>query len=187
MTTTLYGAAATGVSLAEALAAAGLDGACALLTTPSAYRIATVADGACVTADGPVDLAAAYEARAFTPDAELRWADPGYAVVLTEDAALLPASFPERIDPLPAVAVLNADYLLWGEVRGTAPGWATLRSSRIGALTVPLADPPADRSRIRLAAREYVVAEPEHGNAYVAEERLLRFEPHTDEKKGTTR
>lgn len=38
--------------------------------------------------------------------------------------------------------------------------------------------PVQTTARARLAARQYIAVEPEHGNAYVAEERLLRIEPY---------
>ncbi|MEV0971075.1 type III-D CRISPR-associated protein Csx19 [Microtetraspora glauca] len=178
--TTLYGAAATGVTLPEALEAAGLDGGCALLTTPSAYRVARVEGGGCVTASGPVDLSVVYEAWVFTPEAELRWVESGYTVLLTEDEYLLPDSFGERVDPLPAIATMDARYLVWGAVTVSGSGWTTVASSRVGTLAVPLLS-AGEGDRVRLAAREYVVADCEHGNAYVAEERLIAFEPYAVE------
>ncbi|WP_066946570.1 type III-D CRISPR-associated protein Csx19 [Microtetraspora fusca] len=178
--TTLYGAAATGVTLPEALEAARLDGGCALLTTPSAYRIARVEAGGCVGVSGRMDMSAAYEARVFTSTAELRWVESGYAVLLTEDERLLPKSFGERVEPLAAVATLDSRYLVWGAVTSAEAGWTSLTSSRVGSLAVPLAH-AGEEDRVRLAAREYVVADREHGNAYVAEERLIGFEPYAVE------
>ncbi len=179
---TLRGATAAGVTLPEALNAARLpDGAVALLTTPSAYRVARVEGGVCVTPSGPADLSPAYEARVFTPDVELRWTETG-AVLLAEDPALLPSAFGRPIDPLDAITTLSASYLLWGTVSSPTTGtWATLTSARVGPLTVPLprdTPSPEPATRISLATREYVAADPEHGNAYVAEERLIRFEPY---------
>ncbi|GGO71152.1 hypothetical protein GCM10012289_36210 [Nonomuraea cavernae] len=157
-----------------------MDGGCALLTTPSAYRVARVEGRACVTSSGPADLSVVYEARAFTADVELRWVESGYAVLLTEDASLLPESFGEAVDPLPAIGTMDAGYLVWGSVTASDAGWTSLASARVGTLTVPMAsEPRADR--VRLVAREYVVADPGHGNAYVAEERLISFEPYAAE------
>ncbi|MEU7002657.1 CRISPR-associated protein Csx19 [Nonomuraea sp. NPDC046570] len=178
--TTLYAAATTGVTLPEALEAAGLDGGCALLTTPSAYRVAKVEGGGCVTACGPADLSVVYEARVFTSEAELRWVESGYAVLLTEDERLLLGSFGERVDPLPAIATMDARYLVWGAVTASGSGWTTLASSHVGTLAVPLVT-AEEKDHVRLAAREYVVADREHGNAYVAEERLIGFEPYAVE------
>ncbi|MFJ2034271.1 CRISPR-associated protein Csx19 [Streptosporangium sp. NPDC087985] len=178
--TTLYGAAATGVTLAQAMEAADVAGGCALLTAPSAYHVARVEAGGCVTEAGPVDLSTVYEARIFTSRVELRWVEAGYAVLLTEDESLLPAFFGERLDELSAETTLDARYLVWGEVKASTSGWVTLGSARIGTLTVPMATPFAQR-RVRLAAREYVVADEVHGNAYVAEERLIGFEPYAAE------
>lgn len=183
---TLYGAAAIDVTLQEALEAAGIAGGCALLTAPSAYHVARVEGRGCATSAGPVDLSTVYEARIFTPDVELRWVEAGYAVLLSEDQSLLPAFFGEPVEALAAVKTLDAHYLVWGEttapvpVTASAPSWATLRSARIGALAVPMVT-PFPESRVRLAAREYVVADKIHGNAYVAEERLIGFEPYASE------
>ncbi|WP_329423565.1 CRISPR-associated protein Csx19 [Streptosporangium sp. NBC_01495] len=182
--TVLYGAATTGVTLADALEAADVAGGCALLTAPSAYHVARAEGRGCVTSAGPVDLSTVYEARVFTSEVELRWVEAGYAVVLTEDESLLPASFGDPLDALPAETTMEARYLVWGKVIAPtlepAPGWVTLRSARIGAVTVPMTT-PAPQDRVRLTAREYVVADRVHGNAYVAEERLIGFEPYATE------
>ncbi|MGW0587803.1 type III-D CRISPR-associated protein Csx19 [Streptosporangium sp. NPDC002607] len=193
--TTLYGGAATGVTLPQALQAAGVAGGCALLTAPSAYHVTRVQGDGCVTPAGPVDLSTVYEARAFTPKVELRWVETGYAVLLTEDRSLLPAFFGEPLEELSTVATAEAHYLVWGEAgasasggrpvsggaEDSAPGWVTLRTARIGTLTVPMA-PSSAQKRVRLAAREYIVADRVHGNAYVAEERLIGFEPYAPEE-----
>ncbi|MBO4270947.1 CRISPR-associated protein Csx19 [Microbispora triticiradicis] len=175
----LHAVTASGATLAEALEATGLDGACALLTTPSAYQVARVTGHTCVTRSGPVDLAAVYEARVFSPDVELRWMESASAsaVVLAEDERLLPDSFGDRLDPLPAARTIEARYLVWGAVQAAMDGWATLSSARVGVLDVPALTAVRD-GRVRLAAREYVAVDPQHGNAYVAEERLLGFEPY---------
>ncbi|MEV4182524.1 CRISPR-associated protein Csx19 [Streptosporangium canum] len=178
--TTLYGAAATGVTLAQAIEAAGVAGGCALLTAPSAYHVARVEGGRCVTEAGSVDLSAVYEARIFTTQVELRWVEAGYAVLLTEDRSLLPPSFDGPVEALSAEAVLDARYLLWGEVKAFTSGWVALGSARIGTLTVPVAA-PLHEGRVRLVAREYVVADRVHGNAHVAEERLVGFAPYAVE------
>ncbi|MEV6981854.1 CRISPR-associated protein Csx19 [Sphaerisporangium sp. NPDC051017] len=175
--TALYGAAATGITLPEALEAARLDGGCALLTAPSAYRLARAAGRGCVTPTGPADLSAVYEARVFTAHVELRWVEAGYAVLLTEDASLLPGAFGEPLDALDVVTTIETRYLVWGTATTSTPGWAMLASARVGALAVPMAAAP-ETGRIRLAVREYVVADKAHGNAYVAEERLIGFEPY---------
>ncbi|MEW9534164.1 CRISPR-associated protein Csx19 [Microbispora sp. NPDC049125] len=175
--TTLYGVAGSGVTLSEALEAGRMDGGCALLTAPSAYHVTRVMGRDCVTSAGHVDLSTVYEARAFTPDVEMRWVEAGYVVFLAEDAGLLPASMGDRVEPLDAIDVIEARYLVWGRVKAADQGWATLASARIGTLAVPaLTTTPG--GRVRLVAREYVVHDHEHGNAYVAEERLLGFEPY---------
>ncbi|WP_055483398.1 type III-D CRISPR-associated protein Csx19 [Sphaerimonospora mesophila] len=176
----LHCVAASGMTLGEAMDAGGLSGGCALLTAPSAYHVARVTEGGCVTRTGPVDLSTVYEARAFTPKAELRWVEAGYAVLLAEDENLLAGSSWERLEPIRAVDTMDTRYLVWGTLKDADVGWATLASARIGTLAVPL--PTAvplsvvSRGRIRLVTREYVVVDREHGNAHVAEERLLGFE-----------
>lgn len=174
--TKLYSAAAD-MPLRTALSF--VPGGCALLTSPAAYRVARVADGDCVTPAGPVDLSAVYEARAFTEELELRWLD-GRAVLLTENEDLLPGSF-ETIDPLPFVDVIETGYLVWGSATASAgppaPGSTTLASRRVGTIDIPVTVPP-EQSGVQLVAREYVAVEMRHGNAYVAEERLLCFKPY---------
>lgn len=171
--TTLYAASAENLPLPEALATVP-DGR-ALLTSPSAYRAGLVRDGRCLSPTGPIDVSAVYEARAFTEHLELRWMEPGHAVLLTEREEAIPAAFTTRIAPLNAVTTIQTRYLLWGSATPLAPGWTTLRSSRVGVITVPVAH--TGRERVRLTVREYVAADA-HGNAYVADERLIRFEPY---------
>lgn len=185
MTITLHGAAHPRLSLAEAVVtcadAGALNGGTALLTAPASYRVALVTpDGDCATPDGPPDLASVYEARVFTPSAELRWlgesGGPGRAVVLTEAPALLPDTFPETDGlALDAVSTLVAHHLVWGRATGEDGPWTTLSSTRIGALAVPV----RASDRVRLRSCQYVAVEPEHGNAFVAEERLIQLEPYT--------
>lgn len=203
----LYCRAAPEVTLADALRAVSLPGALALLSEPTAFHLATVdQDGAVTTLDAqgrsprvtktpPRDV---FEARIFTPDAELRWFatpnghSPGRAALLTEEPSLLPRGpFTEDSAPLTAVETLPARYLLWGQPvvpdDPAPPGWATLFTARIGALRVPLPPGmprPTGQQRLRLAAREYVCAEPPHGNASVAEERLLGLESAESEQRG---
>lgn len=181
--TTLHAAAHPGLPLAEALAtcvrASKLAEATALLTAPSRYDIALVgADGGCRTPQGPAQLSEVYEARVFTADAELRWREepgaPGRAVLLTEEPALLPPEFPETDGlELEAVGTLTTHQLLWGQATEGAGKWTTLTGA-----SVTLRVPVQTTARARLAARQYIAVEPEHGNAYVAEERLLRIEPY---------
>jgi CRISPR-associated protein (TIGR03984 family) len=177
--TTLFTACASGLTLPEALARAGVEDGCILLTAPTAFHIGSVQAGSCVTATGRIDLDGVYEARAFTPQAELRWVEAGHAVLLTEEEHLLPPDFTDRLDPMRTVTTLTARYLVWGQVTSTAPGWASLRSRRTGKLAIPM--PVAPTEAARLIAREYVVADPTHGNAYVAEERLIGFAPYSAE------
>ncbi len=179
-TTTLYARVADGIGLPDALARAGFRSAVALLSTPTAHTVAQVRDGDCRTPAGPCDLAEVFEARIFNPEMELRWLHEagglGRAVVLGEDEAALPAAFGDPLAPLHAIEVLAAHYLLWGRpVDDTPEGWTTLYTARVGVLRVPATVSTSDH-RLRLVAREYVVVEPRHGNAYVGEERLLGLE-----------
>ncbi|SDG62332.1 CRISPR-associated protein, TIGR03984 family [Sinosporangium album] len=175
--TTLYSAAAHDVALPQTLNTAAFEGACALLTAPSAYHVAKVEDGRCVTPSGPVDLSTVYEARLFTPTAEVRWVGSGAAVFLTEDENAAPPLFTWPLPDVSAVTTFDRTYLVWGSVATAANGWISLRSSRTADLTLPMAQAPG-ADRVVLTAKEYVVADPEHGNAYVAEERLTGFKPY---------
>ncbi|MFI7449694.1 CRISPR-associated protein Csx19 [Nonomuraea sp. NPDC049714] len=176
----LYTAYADDLALGEALAQAGVEGGCALLTSPAAYRVAKVQASECRTPTGAVDLDPVFEARVFTSQVELRWVESGRrAVVLAEQEHLLPSAFPGRLEPMRAVTTLPAHYLVWGKDAAPAAGWVTLRSRQVGTLALPMAGVAAER--VRLVAREYVVADEEHGNAYVAEERLVGFEPYAVE------
>lgn len=177
--TTLYTAYADDLTLAEALGMADVEGGCALLTGPTAFTVAKVSAGSCQVPGRDIDLRSVYEARVFTPRFELRWREEDKAVALTEEENLLPPSFPERLDPLQAVATLPARYLIWGDVTGSTPEWTTLRSRQVGTVTLPMAG--VTTRRVRLTAREYITADDLHGNAYVAEERLIGFEPYAVE------
>ncbi|MGW4031658.1 type III-D CRISPR-associated protein Csx19 [Streptomyces sp. NPDC004838] len=186
----LHSLAAEPVGFQDALAHARLAGAVALLSTPQAFVIATVHDDhRCSTADTPagIPLDDVFEARVFTPHTELRWmatgTGSGRAVILTEDDSPLPTGpFTEEITPLTAIDTIESRYLLWGRplADDRAPdGWTTLHTPRIGVLHIPTpagAPPLSASDRMQLVAREYVCAEPRHGNAYIAEERLLRLD-----------
>jgi CRISPR-associated protein (TIGR03984 family) len=183
--TILYGRAADGISLADAIRAAVPGHAVALLASPVRYQVADVRDSACYGPAGLCSLDDVFEARAFNPDAELRWLHSeggrGRAVVLADQESALPTGFGQPVSPLAAVEVLPQRYMLWG--RPIAPahdGWTRLHTARIGTLDIPLAVSESCR-RVCLKAHEYVSVEPVHGNAYVAEERLLAFEEDPDE------
>ncbi len=136
---------------------------------------------------GPV-----FEARLFDRDMELRWLHSdgglGRAVLVAEDQQLLPAAFDEELPPVDAHATVQQSYLVWGRPGPGGPdGWTCLSAARIGSILVPLAAVGSGR-RVRLQAREYVSAEPTHGNAYVADERLLGLESYVpDHAKGVSR
>ncbi|MEV5575466.1 CRISPR-associated protein Csx19 [Spirillospora sp. NPDC052269] len=168
--TTLHVATRDGLSFAEAMDAAP-DGF-ALLTTPWRYEIMSTAEARRSTPEG------VFEARVFDEHTELRWLDNaddiGRTVMLSEDAAALPAAF-ATLDPVKATGTVTGGYLLWGKAVQASDGWTTLTTERIGSLRVP-----GEFSRgghVALVTREYIARDPNHGNAYVAEERLLGFEP----------
>ncbi|MGV9566020.1 type III-D CRISPR-associated protein Csx19 [Streptomyces sp. NPDC003480] len=180
--TTLHARAHDGITLTDALARAGFNQAVALLSSPHEHVVAQVSAGACRTCNpDPYPLQAVFEARVFDQDRELRWlcdsGTRGRAVLLSEDADLLPATFAADVPPLAAEETLETHYLLWGRPQPQHHAdWTTLHTPRIGTLHVPVPTPEPDR-RLRLVAREYISVEPDHGNAYVSEERLLGIEP----------
>jgi CRISPR-associated protein (TIGR03984 family) len=128
----------------------------------------------------------AFEARVFNGDFELRWLQSrfdggvrrGRAVLLHETPALGGEPRPDIIH------TLERQYVLWGQAdppaASLAPEWSSLSTARIGTLAVPLANIPQSR-RVILRAREYMAQEPEHGNAYIADERLLCLSVYTGE------
>jgi CRISPR-associated protein (TIGR03984 family) len=75
------------------------------------------------------------------------------------------------------VETVEQTYLLWGEGLSGSPatGWSYLAAARVGRLAVPVAQ-LAQRQRVQLKAREYLVTADEHGNVAVADERLLGLE-----------
>jgi CRISPR-associated protein (TIGR03984 family) len=176
----LQSAARDDVTLARAIEDAAPGDGVALLATPRHYHVARIRDGLPRSCEGtPVPLDDVFEARIFDGTAELRWlhtADGhGRAVLLTEDATALPKAFDERLEPVEALETLSGAYLLWGRAADICDGWTTLATPRIGTFTVPVRAETG--TRVRLVTREYIACDPEHGNAYVAEERLLRLEP----------
>ncbi|WP_131739030.1 type III-D CRISPR-associated protein Csx19 [Actinomadura roseirufa] len=157
------------LTFAEAMESAP-DGI-ALLTTPWRYAVVTADEARRSPPDG------VFEARVFDGRAELRWlvdtAGRGAAVVLSEDPDVLPAAFTAR-EPLEAAGTVEGGYLLWGKAAGTSDGWTTFTRERIGRLRVPGEFPAG--AHAALTTREYIARDPDHGNAYIAEERLVSFE-----------
>lgn len=166
----LHAASRSGLTFEEALEAA--PAGTALLSTPWRYEVLTTADAAARPPDG------VYEVRVFDEHAELRWRNEddgrGSAVVLTEDPTLLPEGFDE-LGLVEATGCIAGTYLLWGTAvsdSGAPSGYSTLTTARVGARRIP-ADITV-REHAAVDVREYVQRD-EHGNAYVAEERLLRI------------
>jgi CRISPR-associated protein (TIGR03984 family) len=169
-----------------------LEGAAALVYTPSKCRLYLVragilsdeADAACDTSP--------YEARIFNEQGELRWLctpaldeRKGRAVYLTEDAAASPSidSREWRAGECLQCQRWDNHYAVWGAPTGAEPSgsaWSCLADPRIGSLFVPLAAITGKR-RVRLCSYEYVGRDPgpagDHGNVAVIEERFLAFEP----------
>lgn len=152
---------------------------------PARFHFARVfPDGRAVGRHGPVNLDACFEARAFTPDTELRWLRPadagvGRAVVLSEDRDL--ASRFGQPEGLNVGGTLDQRYLLWGTFNSSeaADGWIPVREGRIGTLHVPVDMVPVPpeggrRGRLWLLTREYIAGD-DDGNARVVEERLIRI------------
>ncbi|MFF0771834.1 CRISPR-associated protein Csx19 [Nonomuraea wenchangensis] len=159
-------------------------GSVALLSTPQAYHIALVgASGGLETRRGSVRLRDVFEARFFDERAELRWVNfadgRGSAVFLTEDAAMLPDDASERLPDVEATDTRAGAYLLWGRSAGSAGDWTTLSTERIGTIDIPAVIPAEQHAQV--LTREYIALDPDHGNAYIAEERLLRFDLATPE------
>jgi len=176
MNVVLHTAARDGLTFSEALTHAP-DGV-ALLSSPWRYQVVLVHNGRVLSRGDEPDLTEIFEARIFNERAELRWLHTGdgrgRAVLLSEDAAALSADFPERDGTVHAAEVLEGQYLLWGRVVGGGDGWTALAAERIGTIHIPV-DIPRQPEYAALTTREYVARDPRHGNAYIAEERLLRF------------
>ncbi|KLL09963.1 type III-D CRISPR-associated protein Csx19 [Protofrankia coriariae] len=117
-------------------------------------------------------------------------------------------SEPDRpVAPLTAIDRIDNKYLLWGrplrpygsqnpntsqapDVPQSAdapsgPVWVRLAEARIGLLDVPVPRAPHEDECVFLETVEYVTTEPEHGNAYVAEERLVGLFPALLERPAT--
>lgn len=172
------------MALADAHAAVGLAGAVALLYEPDRCLVGRLDDAAEVRdAEGrAIPLASVFEARIFTPQRELRWTmtpEAGRAVLLSEEAA---PALGWKLAEVEIHERWEQTYLLAGQVEETAQaGWARLTSARTQALLVPV---QGARNRVRLRALEYVRREPNNGNCYVFEERLVELEPVPEPRTG---
>ena len=174
--TQLFATRGEGTSLADAVSRFSDtlgSGTVALVYTPSACLVGALESAKIVGASGAIDASAAFEARVFSPKAELRWLHPhggeGSFVVLSEEGLGEPA--------LEATETLDGTYLLWGTGTGRvpSPGWSEVAESRIGALQIPVHGLP-DGGQAVIRYREYIAIEDEYGNAAVVEERLLSLE-----------
>lgn len=187
MSVTLFTYARQCVPLADAMKAFGAilgsAPAMAMLYSPRWCKLAKWESSRLTGPDGQaVDISSLFEVRVFNATAELRWLnDPGperghRAVVLTEqDRADVLVGW-ERCTQPAIIETLPQTYLLWGEGTGRsmANGWSELATARIGALPVPIGD-VGKKQQVLLHSLEYV-AEAEHGNAFVLDERLVKLE-----------
>jgi CRISPR-associated protein (TIGR03984 family) len=157
----------------------------ALIYTPTACVFDWADDAA--TALDP----AAFEARVFNDDAELRWLrDPvcdqgkGETALLTEDPAL-GEPFQVQTGETSPVARLERRYLLWGKGTGVSDDRRScLGTARIGQLRAPLGK-VAEEQFVRLRAVEYVT-EDDDGNAHILDERLCGLEAYQQDRAGDT-
>ena len=158
------------------------DGAVALLYAPRWCKLCLLSldgrlesDGRSLTEDEMGDV---FEARLFSSKGEVRWLarerGKGKAVFLSEED--LDGFKGTDLAAVEAVAKLENSYVLWGTAVGeTADGnWSRLEEYRMGSLAVPLSG-LAPRERVAIRSREYVACD-DDGNAYVAEELLVRLE-----------
>jgi CRISPR-associated protein (TIGR03984 family) len=117
----------------------------------------------------PLDLTGVFELRAFDRHRELRWWHTGNGLgetrELTDDSMGLGGARPSR----------SYGRLLWGKVTAAERGWATLSEPRIGTVRIPVSGPVPAGGHAWLNAVEYV-AEDEHGNVAVIDERLTGVE-----------
>jgi CRISPR-associated protein (TIGR03984 family) len=150
----------------------GLDGATAIVSTPDRCLVGRVDAGALEGPNGEaLPLEDAFEVRAFTVAHDLRWtqtADGGRVLVVSEREGTGVAE-PEVIE----VELLGEQrYLLNGlrdEARST-PGWTMLSASHVASISIPFT---TSEQRVQLVAVEYIRRDPEHGNVFVCEERLV--------------
>lgn len=155
------------------------------LSSATDHRMVRLVDSIAHTPEGPVDLTGVFSARLFTPVAELRWLHTGTG---HGDAVLLTETNPGNGWPVTTFAVdhtIDGRYALWGRRVQHHPatgGWVRALEGRIGWLDVPaparapVATPdnqPWPTEHLAIDYREYVTFDPRHGNAFVAEERLL--------------
>jgi CRISPR-associated protein (TIGR03984 family) len=175
-------------SLSEAIEALPGNAPEALALVYSARRccFARLDGTALIDSDGKEVGDDAFEARIFSDMFELRWLQSGFQRALRHGRGVLLHEEPAwGGESLPAIrGGLPRQYLLWGRgdppADGAPPQWSSLSTARIGTLSVPLGGVP-HRARVILRAREYIAEEPEHGNNYVVEERLLGLSIYSGE------
>lgn len=182
---TLWYYRAEALTLEAAIAACQrqLEGAIALLYSPSACQFLRLLNGAFQDSYGRTvnHLTDVFEARIFTEQCELRWlnreAGAGDTVLLTETSQSINGF--QKADQ-EFKSILDQEYLLWGEPvlnpQGIQDGWQRLAEARIGKLDVPISQKLSNKKqRVYLRTREYIDTL-EYGNCAVIEERLVKLE-----------
>jgi CRISPR-associated protein (TIGR03984 family) len=109
-----------------------------------------------------------FELVAHGADTELRWRRTG-----TDGGALVVVG--DKEDDL-AQECLEHSELLWGTASAATGTVVVLHSARIGSLHAPLTSPAAPGTNVSVDVRRYVSLDG-HGNAYVADQRLLALRP----------
>ncbi|TVU52890.1 MAG: TIGR03984 family CRISPR-associated protein [Arthrospira sp. PLM2.Bin9] len=161
-----------------------LEGAIALLYSPSSCQIAKLSETQLIKSDGSVIdsqlLEDVFEARVFNQNCELRWLNrldgEGEAVLLSESEQSIQGFYSH--EPIKCER-LQQQYLLWGEATNTVTtqGWQRLAEARIGKLDIPLDGKLKEKQRVYLWTLEYLAKiDDNFGNFSVIEERLVKLE-----------
>lgn len=145
----------------------------AILYSPDSCYLGVMDETGAVFVDDEsktADLDHVFEARFFNAKEEFRWLNG------VGEATISESDFSDDIEPIPQ------HYVLWGQVLGTfnSQRFVEFGSARIGAFHVPLDAKEFKHGKpfARLHTVEYLVADSETGNVYVAEERLVSIEPY---------
>lgn len=102
-----------------------------------------------------------FEARIFNGKAELRWLKGFGEKIVSDETFTNDKNFVEKFDQ---------NYLVWGE-KNASPhnGWTQFATARIGTFYLPEI---INTNHAQFTAVEYLMAEEENGNVFVADERL---------------
>ncbi|ODT03827.1 MAG: hypothetical protein ABS52_07825 [Gemmatimonadetes bacterium SCN 70-22] len=171
------------LSLGDAIVAFGATGGrgVVFLSDPFEFRVGALERGAVRGMLGEtLDLSHVFEARCLRNDAELRWRQDASAVggrgrarVLTENVELTLGEPWKLGRPIEAIDQIPCTYLVAGGKFRPSPendGWMTSSDERWRAIHLPA---EATKSgHLQIEGVEYVAMDAEHGNAFVAAERL---------------